>query len=604
MSALPQQPVAPATPAATGKRPSKLVGVRIRPGSAGSVGTAYAAAVQIGAGGQIRVTDTATAPADATSIAQLVQRLSGGEQAVIVMPESAAIVRPVGGNVQLGSGEQAIAALALLAEAQLPETLPAHRRAAGVLRHGAARSIYAIGWTGDPGTRLVGATYVPTTVAIVGALRALLPQGGVLAIGDEASGVVTLAACRSSNEGPLIVRSVRPEASEHAENDGGWPSQVASVADETAEVLEIEAQWKRLGSLVLSDDAADVPGLSSAKVSDFALAVGAAAFVLAAQQDETPLLGMLPDAPIIRRAPGVSLLERFGTPGRLAAIAAASIVLLLAGYVGAQHLRLWALQKRAGVAESGESAAAFRKAVDQQQLLSLQREKRWPMTHLLAQIGAGMPQGVLIEQLAMETGRSVSITATAPSAEDVNQWRATLLADRTFAEVTVPQQTPLNDGTETVRFTVTARVTDALAGVKASGASLTSRSSPASAKTEPATTTTPSVAPIATTPRTSNGETPRATRTRGERTAPATATPATPGPTTPATPRGEAPPPITEAQIAKLTMSQATIEWAKRRGPSQSEVFDEATRARLATEVDLLQRRRDELRSAGGGGGS
>jgi hypothetical protein len=275
-------------------------------------------------------------------------------------------------------------------------------------------------------------------------------------------------------------------------------------------------------------------------------------------------------------------------------------------------VRLWALEKRAG--ESAADAAAFAKAVDQQQLMVLLRERRWPMTQLLSQVTSVMPEGVLIDSVQLEHGRPLTMTGVAPDAEAVNQWRAALSADRSLKDVSVPQQSPGGDGVS-VRFSISARVDDALAGVKVSGGGGGGGGAGAAARPSAArsgaggssgASATSGDAPVA----------PAATRATGALATPRANTPASrsgaAAPSVGATgtggggagaeaSRAEPPPALTEAQIARMTMAEATSAWARRRGWAQNQTIDETTRARLTTELELLQRRRDELRQSGGG---
>lgn len=573
----PTQPNGPAVPGTPARKATRVAAISLR----GQV--AHGICVQATPLG-VRVLNAATMPAG--EVSQLATRLAG-EQTIIVLTPQAAIIRPVNPGVQLAGGaEQIASALALLAESQLPETIPAHRRSAGVLRHAAARSVVAIGWSGQSPTKLPGtatnALYLPAPIALLGALRVLLPHGGLLVDADATTGLLTIAACRSSNEGPVAVRVVRDAPADA--NAQAWSHAITSAASETAELLEMPLTLQTLGTLWLSDDPADVPGLAPGKLADFAIPLGAAVFALQAQPDERPLLGMLYDAPIARRTPALGQADRLGTLRRLGVAVAACCILLLGAYVAAQHLRLWALERRAGQAAS--DTTAFGKAVDQQQMLTLLRERRWPVLQLASHITAGMPEGVLIETLTLDQGRPLSITGTAPSAEVVNQWRAILVADRALAEVAMPQQAPVAEGAQAVRFTITAKVADALASVQLPGKSTPTTEQPGAQ----ATPETP--APSARPPDPS-GERPSARRPR------AAETPATP--TAPSPSRADAPAPLSESELSKLTLSQARIQWARRRGWSQNQTIDEPTRQRLTAEVEQLQRHIDELKSQTGG---
>lgn len=626
----------------SGGKPSRAIGLheaggRVRAVAAVVGGTSVA-------GGVVRVVETSTCPSDAASVAAMIQRLtgalaagSGGSASVAagggatdgsgtsgsagsgevliarVLEPGVTILRPVPstGSVQIGSnaGEQA-AALALLAEAQLPETLAVHRRCAGVLRHGGARGLVAVGWSGaddvggagGPTGVAAGSVMVPSVAAAVGLMRVVLPQGGVVASGQRgnAGGVWTLAACSSSVEGPITARLVRVGGGGGSEDDGA----VLDAIEETGESLEtsftpVLIDGEDGARLVLSDDPASVAGLGRERLAGFGLALGAAVFAAQAQGDERPLLSMLAARPVIKRAPGVSLAARLGHGSTLAKVSIAGVLLLLGGWVGAQHVRRWSLEKRAG--ESAADAAAFARAVDQQQLMVLLRERRWPMTHLLSQVTSVMPEGVLIDSVQLEHGRPLLMTGVAPDAEAVNQWRAALSADRSLKDVSVPQQSPGGDGVS-VRFSISARVEDPLAGVKVGGGGAARPGAGRSGSGGSSSAGSDTSAAPAATRATSAPATPRANAptARGGAAGPDAGATGTGGAGAEAS-RAEPPPALTEAQIARMTMAEATSAWARRRGWSQNQTIDETTRARLTTELELLQRRRDELRQSGGG---
>ncbi|MDP1662185.1 MAG: PilN domain-containing protein [Phycisphaerales bacterium] len=517
------------------------------------------------AGGALRVTDSGTiATGDPKALEALRSKAGSAAVVVQVIPPEASILRPAPPKLVLdGTPEQIAGSLALVAEAELPSTVPEHRRAAGVLRAGHAHAVYAVGWIGPEGAFAPQTVAVPAVQALAALHRLCEAPEGVAAFADSASGVVAIVVAGRGESPRLFVRVLRDDASD--------PQAFAQVRDEAIEDARNEVS---VGPPVAVGKSLWLPKRPSAhfglagddRLAEFALALGAAAAVLEARPDEQPFLTMTDRSPTAGRSILTRISDGLATPRAAAIAAAACVALVLGAWILAAPIKLAILQSRVG-AETGD----YTEALQQHDWYKALREKRWPMTAIMAELTSGAPEGVRIETLTIDQGRPITLTGTAENADAVYAWCKSLRG-KIFSEAT--PTIPLEDASP-VRFTIKADVLDPmLAAVSELKPVVVSDA--ARARTEPS-------------PRNDRTTRPTTTGTGSSRTG------TTPAAGTPSTAAAEPPPPISDAQIAKLSMGPATIEWAKRQGQLSRSDLDPATRKRLEHERDRISERRKAL---------
>ncbi|MBY0396666.1 MAG: hypothetical protein K2X91_09400, partial [Thermoleophilia bacterium] len=424
---------------------------------------------------------------------------------------------------------------------------------------------------------------LPGAPALAALFRLTGAPSGLLVYTDRPTGVVALlgAAGAAAGESPtLLVRILKDDATDADAFDAVRDEAVADANDALA--FQTPVPLLQVGEALRFPRRPQVAGLSGDdRISEFALALGAAAFALDARPDELPLLAMSDRSPTAGRTLVARVRESFSTPRALAVTAVACLSLLLTGWILAAPARLAILQKRVG-----DDTGDYTKAVQQHDWYHALHERRWPMTALMAELTATAPEGVRVESLTIEQGRPITLAGSAPTSEDVYAWCKSLRG-RVFSEVvpTIPQE-----DASPVRFTLRADVADALAAaagdLKPIAASDTPhphadqpRSDRAERPDRPGRSTTPRPVPT-------QG---RSTTTRsGTSTSPASA----------GAPSAEVPPAMTEAQIDKLAIGPATIEWARRKGQLARSDLEPTVRARLQHELQHLEARRKAL---GGG---
>lgn len=500
-------------------------------------------------------------------------------------------------------------ALALIAESELPAQLPWYRRAGGRVRARAANGSGAaspaiallVGWhdgADTPPDRLHGVLegfrQLWTTESV--ALAHLLPSvpgdaGGVrwIASTDPDHGVMAIVANVNDRAAARVLRLPSDE-----------PRRDAAIRESIGETLaalgaepEPAPGHSRDRAAVLSS-AGDAP-LSIAGdrhnadwIAQFALPAAA----VEAFADPDPAVRAFFNMHAAEPRQRLGLLQAAATwlssPARAAAIIALCVVCLLAVPLGVAYARHAVLQQKV----AGIKGLDSRLAAEEQRVAfyALLRERRWPMTKLLADIAASTPEGITLDVLELNQGEPITLRGTAKTNDLVTKFRSNLAATRVFDNIATPNVGSTADG---VQFQLQARVTpngavyrgdlaDDFAkrplAVRMYGKDYVAPTAHASPKE-----------PGAPGPAAGTGGDERASRSRAE--SGRSSRPSYPG--TPASEMGP-PPPISDAEIAALTRGRVVVEWAKRK-TAANRAEDPAVKSRLLEEVEKLDHRKDEI---------
>ena len=182
-----------------------------------------------GAGGGVRVVHARSVPFGDSGAARAALDAHGVKRVLRVAPASRSVARvaalPAGDEAALAS------AAGLLAEAELPQSIPAHRRGWGLLPWtgpDGATPVLLLGWSGEcdePGIAGASEQWTTEPAALVG-LLSRRPEG-LAWYADHSSGSIGVLAV--GPEG-VVVRAVR----EQAESDAGWSVAVEEHAARTA----------------------------------------------------------------------------------------------------------------------------------------------------------------------------------------------------------------------------------------------------------------------------------------------------------------------------------------------------------------------------------
>lgn len=527
---------------------------------------------------------------------------------VRVLPGSCSIARvtvlPETGEGPAGSSPTQIAdALALLAESELPTALPAFRRSAGLVYPGRGATRRPIGLlTGWPATGVPEATpgtrVAEVFVAEPAALAALAqmvggverawsvdgPSVSVVCVGAEKT-VVRVSRCTGSDLDAAATRVVQ-ESSRAA----GVDAQGVAVRTRAGEMLELHP-WPN--SPRIGGQARDERWLRS-----FGIAAGA----LAVYADPSPAVHGLANLhevePQLKPPMLVRITRALGHPLAAAILLGLCAMLAIGLPIGVSYARVKMLEKQV----SDEQSLMTRNAADERNLAfyRLLGEKRWPMTKLLADIAGACPVGVSLDAVELGVGEQVVLRGNAESSGLITTFRENLGKTRIFGDVATPSTTP---GTDGVSFTMNAKIAPGAARFPA--------------KPVDDFASKPLVERIHGGSAGSTSKRAAATGSRRDRSSNATPSRSSSSPTrsstvstTPSREPPVIPPPLSDAQIAKLSSLEAMKEWGARRKASTQPGVDEATRKRLAEEADKARARMQEAKpaatsgGAGGGGGS
>lgn len=515
---------------------------------------------------------------------------------VRVAPGRGTIARSA--SVPAGRPEETAAALGLLAEAQLPGTLPPHRRAAGVIADGSTngtRAVLMTGWDGPaepagPMLKRVRETWT-TEIAALAVLR-----------GNESP----WAACTDAAEGSVSVLATGPDRTaarvlvEDAASPARFRQSAARVVAETCAAVGLELVARDLPGVAMDPRAAahlraTVTGVPDERMwlEDYGIALGAALTASSTDPLSRGLASMLEAAPRERASPLERTAAWLARPRHAGLTLAAVAALMLLGPLAFAGARLAILQaKSAGLADRTKvhEEQKLRTALYEQL-----RTSRWPMTKLLADATAAAPVGVTADTITINGEQGVTIQGTADNPTLVNQFQANLNATRLFGTVKAPRVVASGSGVE---FDLTATITNPHARAAAAD-DFAAKPLAVRLYGEGASNTTAPRAGAAT------SESPRPA-SRGSRRA-ETERPASAERSEEDSPResrrpsggsaDQPPPPLTDAEIGAMNLATASKEHAIRKPFLQRNPnLDAAAKARLEDEIRKLRERQDAVR--------
>jgi Tfp pilus assembly protein PilN len=528
------------------------------------------------------------APSELASKIAAMVRQHSVRQIVRVAPGARTMCRVAMVPEGEGPRVQLAGVVALLAEAQLPETLESYRRAGGVIAdapRAEGRTTLLTGWMGTPTDEpatLVGAkervsqSWIAPAAALA-ALRGLSrsPGSALVAYADGFDGSVSLI---GESQGRPVARVWVDDNT----TDESWSSAVSRAAPGLAPASSPRRKGLLLCAEELSRDIrAGVEGVAgeSSWLSSFGVALGAALTASSEDPAQRSLAALHAVAPAIREPAPARFLRWIARPGRAAGVLVASLVLALGVPLGIAWARHEIVAKKAATLEDQKKG---RKDLDRRAAVYSELEKsRWPMTKVIATISAAAPEGVTLTnfRLATEQSPSLSVQGTAKSQAQIDQFQANLNRTGRFRGANVNRSESKADVGYT--FDLSADIANPLepfvmlddwsakplaVRLYGEGASNTQE------------------APVAEKP----------DRTRRPSFTSAESEPAT---RTPSASSGELPPELKDEDIAKMERSTAMKEFTRRRSHVQKNPgLDRATKSRLESEADRLKARMDALR--------
>ena len=490
-----------------------------------------------------------------------------------------------------GSPDELAAAASLMAEASLPDEIPAHRRGAGILPGSGPAGAHALltAWrTGDDTMVSVPWPDQRWTTEIA-ALAVLAGGRGAAVAARHESGAISIIA-------PGVGRTAARVLIETTETRAAWDAAVARHLSETCASVGAEApEFSPRRELLLTDSAAaslrsGIDGVPSdpAWLDTYGLALGAALVALSPEPG-AQRLAQLTDEPPWQRAPWPERAAGWmGVPRNAAAVIAMAIVIALLSPLGFAAARVAVLTKKtAGLPDQDKLRAQI------QQRAAVYREMeqvRWPMTKLLADISAATPEGVTVDSITLAPDQGLAFKGNAESQQLLTQLQKNLNDTHLFEKLKVARAETTSSG---VSFDVSAEVISPHTPVKPvddfATKPLVVRLYGEGATAGPSDDGSRSDS--------GNGGRRAGREDRGDRRGRGSD-----GPSARPTPaKLEIPAPLSDEQIAAMSDFGTVLkEWTNRQRVANSGQADAAAKARLEHEVEKLKERRDALKQAGG----
>ncbi|MBX3357759.1 MAG: PilN domain-containing protein [Phycisphaeraceae bacterium] len=520
-----------------------------------------------------------------------------------ILPAASTVCRAVSLPDSAAGPAESAAALALVAEADLPSSIPSWRRAGGLVQpiaNGTPPLALLIGWPdSSPAPASLPLTadfesesWIPEPVALACFARQAAAQpdrvveSAVYADPSAGSAIIVAASLTRS-----VARILRADTSTR----DGFAAAVRAAVDETRKAIALPpAPIDVTGpepSVALSGTRgaspvhqAAITGLADPSLkTTHAIALGAAIAWASRDPALVPLLSLSESAPDKSASPLLAAITWLSDSRRAAIVIAASLAVLLFWPLAVAATRSAVVLGRAG----GQDALRERldHADTQAAFYELLRSRRWPMTKLLADVAGAAPVGLRLESIELNPEQSgnagLSLRGHADNREVIAAFRKNLTDLRIFDDVsfsTSASNAPESTGDD---FRLQARVAGPLMRVNPShdyaqeslaalmyGADAAASSTRYERRTD----------------RDSRSAEPSSSRTT-RRQPRASAPPAE-------APRGiDIPPPLTDDEIAAFDSKAAGDEMRKRAAAANAAGLDEATKQRLKDEVDKCKKR-------------
>jgi len=423
-------------------------------------------------------------PGDTGSLRAFLKE-SGVELVIRIVPASETINRlallPDG--AMTGDRVALADALSLMTETELPAQLPWYRRTAGVTKVGGKSMALLVGWhrpSSATGSAISTGAADPLHEASSGlpqlwtveavALAAMLhspPDPSTTAVSTVSwiasssttaqNGAVSILAVGSLG---ARVRSLRCDGADLRT----WLSEAIDettdgLSEPPSSMVDVFAGGRQPASLMMSANLRPVVA-GEQRDLDWLNQFGIAAATLDVFGDPDPtvrsLFNLHTIEPRERTNPIQRLITMLASPARAAMVMIACLALILGARLGIAYARNDALTKRVGDTTKLEERLAF----DEQQVAfyATLKDKRWPMTKLLADIAGATPVGIELELLEINQGEPITIRGTAESNELVSTFRENLGKTRIFDSVTTPN---IGSSQGAVQFQLQARPTNA-----------------------------------------------------------------------------------------------------------------------------------------------
>lgn len=551
--------------------------------------------------GGLRFLEARTAEGAPSEILQGIWSRHGRGRVLRIVPGASSVCRV--GAATTGSDAETIAALSLVGEALLPTDVPPHRRAVGVLAGtvatGTESRVLATAWVGKADAPLTvpssrAGAPVESWITPVAALAGILSGPGMVAHVDADAHTIAILASGSQR---AVARQLLGDHSSAA----AWRASVDDAVQETARAAGLDpsttaiVQGYASGTALLVSPAARsalraaVHGLPPDDhwMNQHGLAI-AAALIATGTPTVRSLAALTAEAPKIREPAPLRAAAWLAKGSRPRVIMTVGLALLLIGPVGFAFARHSVLKSKTSRLE--EQKLTREQTQRQAALYSQLETSRWPVTKLLSDVAVATPIGVSVDTVNLSSEMGLKLAGRADSQALVNTLQSNLNSTKLFRNVKVGRTGSIDEGG--VEFDITAEVANPhnkVTGME----DFVQKTLAVRLYGEGADNTKEA-------PPSDQNKSRRASRTdRPEDAGKDGSTSSRRGPA------DEGPPPaLTDAEIAKLNKSEATMAWVKRKTYVQKNPnTDTETKDRLNAEVVKLKEQAAKAPAAPPAGG-
>jgi hypothetical protein len=568
------------------QRPDIVIGLQ----EAGDV--THVVALRTGGNGQAARVVLAKSLAASSLSAELA--MIKGAALVRVAPLAQTVARL--GVLPIAAASEMAGAINLMAEAEFPASVPTHRIAAALLPGGTGAQTRAglfTAWLGRGAATPLrdGLTERWTTplAALVG-LRG--SNDGHIVHTDARSGAVAVLLQRENLQAARVVV-------DDVTDDVPWENVGASAVQDLAAMSGVELHDAAAREVVREGTWTKHPQWLNGRVAGtlidvawlekYGIALGAALLLAEDQAGLASLCDMSSEAPKIRKPALVSIGEWVSTGSRPVLVGGVALALLVGVPFVLSYARHAALQSRkAGLESINRSSGDIKlKAAMYRQL----ETARAPMTKLLGDLAGAAPVGVEIVETRLSVDQDIAIRGKATTSDIHAQFVKNLNATKLFAGSVKPTRTESKDGV--TEFELSAKLDNPHLPVKAA-ADFTQSPLAVQLWGEGASNTTMpvgAVRQVTASGKPVSGNAAGAARAASGTSGGAASPDRRPSATSSAS-STEPPPELSDADIGKMSRSEAMKAWSQRAGwVTANSKADPTVRDRVVAERDKLRER-------------
>lgn len=457
--------------------------------------------------------------------------------------------------------------IALMAEGALPVGVPAWRRAGGPLHASVGGAILTAWLRKDTPATL---TDLPETwITPHGALAALWDGKGLAMYSDRGAGAAAVLLASPAGAVARLAVEAPADAPGWARVLGGIVTETAHAAGASLPTGDTAREGLMLDAGSLAKLREEIPGVSDSEswLNTFGLCAGALLAARSPRASVRALSELHAVEPPRERSPAEIVIEWLEHPVRAWLLAAACLLLAVALPWLFAFGRQKVLQTRATKFEKFSGGVGD---IEKEGALYAQLDRsRWPMTKLLTDISRAAPEGITAINLRLANGQPLNLHGSARTPDLVNEFQARLTKTRVFGKVTVGRVEAKGDGVE---FDLAADVVQPTLPVNGAD----DFASPGKTLAERLYGKGASNTAVEAKPERSDRQSGRDRPSASSRSSDAGSGP---------------PPPVSDAEIAKMSQSEAMHAWAIRRKATKTSGLDPAVRDRLDSEAEKLNAR-------------